>query len=151
MHQPLTPNSPHTPQGQTRDTIGTTDTTGTIDSATHEQPQGKQGEEQKARRTSLQPISNKVIGKLGKGSFGEVFLTTTEDGELHALKVLSKKKMALMNSKHNAINEVNVLRTLDHPYIAKIHGVFQTTQDLHILMDYCEGIQHDQEASCICT
>jgi serine/threonine protein kinase len=115
----------------------------TIESAGSETQQPQ--EEAKSMRKPTTPTPYTIHGKLGKGSFGEVFLVSTNESTLHALKVLSKKKMVLMNSKGNVVNEVHILRGLDHPYISKLHSVYQSPQDVNILMDYCPGIKYDQE------
>ena len=36
-------------------------------------------------------------------------------------------------------NEINVLRTLDHPNIVKAYEVYETKANIYVLMEYCSG------------
>ena len=36
-------------------------------------------------------------------------------------------------------NEIDILRTLDHPNIVKAYEVFETKRQIHIVMDLCSG------------
>ena len=36
-------------------------------------------------------------------------------------------------------NEINVMRSLDHPNIVKAYEVYETERNIHILMEYCSG------------
>jgi len=101
-------------------------------------------EEYKSTKHSCCPISYIVIGKLGKGSFGDVFLISTTNGQLGALKIFSKKKMMLMNAKDSTISEMQILKSLDHPFVIKMHCCWQSTDEINALMDYCPGIIHTQ-------
>ena len=83
---------------------------------------------------------NYQVGKtLGKGTFGEVFLCTHYDTkDLRAVKWVNKD---LLNKDSHAqiINEINILRSLDHPNIVRIYEYFDDAQFLYIVMEYIQG------------
>ena len=43
------------------------------------------------------------------------------------------------NGKEAIINEIGVLRQLDHPNILKLHAVFETENSIYMVMDLLEG------------
>lgn len=62
---------------------------------------------------------------LGTGSFGEVYLVEKiSDGTLHAMKVLSKEKIAENKLTWYALTERNVMATVNHPFIVWINYAF---------------------------
>merc|ERR1712157_453255 len=36
-------------------------------------------------------------------------------------------------------NEVEILKTMDHPNIVKVYNVFERKQEIHIVMEFCSG------------
>lgn len=80
------------------------------------------------------------IGKvLGEGAFGEVRLCThRETKEKRAVKVLKKESMdqAELNS---MLNEINTLRSLDHPNIVKIFEYFEDEKRFYIVTEHIQG------------
>lgn len=77
---------------------------------------------------------------LGKGSFGEVYLVQKKDtGQYYALKVLPKDQIIGRNLIKYAFAEKNVLSSLNHPFIVRLHCSFQTNLRLCLLLDYCPG------------
>ena len=80
------------------------------------------------------------LQQLGKGSFGEVYLTEYKPtGKLYAMKVLSKKKVFSQNLLKYARAERNVLCYTKHPFIVGLDFAFQTSDSLFLLMDFCPG------------
>lgn len=70
-----------------------------------------------------------LVRTLGKGSFGKVKLgLNTADHELYALKLIPKSRRRLRNNTAGAplvaeadvIQEINVMKGLDHPNIVKL-------------------------------
>ena len=58
------------------------------------------------------------IKRLGEGSFGEVWLVRNKLlGKEYAMKIIEKSPYSNTNQ---IINEINILKTLDHPNILKI-------------------------------
>ena len=91
---------------------------------------------------------NYQVGKtIGKGAFGEVFLCTHyETKEQRAVKWVKKE---YLNEKETQaiVNEINVLKSLDHPNIVRIYEFFDDTQYLYIVMEYIKGGALLQEIS----
>ena len=76
---------------------------------------------------------------LGKGSFGQVSLVKNKtNGVIRAMKAIKKKDSENNNDKA-ILNEINILKKIDHPNIVKIFEFFITKEYYYILMEYCEG------------
>ena len=80
------------------------------------------------------------IQLLGKGSFGEVYLTKYKPtGRMYAMKILPKKKVMSQNLMKYARAERNVLSYTKHPFIVGMDFAFQTSENLFLMMDFCPG------------
>ncbi|CAD8119427.1 unnamed protein product [Paramecium sonneborni] len=84
------------------------------------------------------PQQFKILGLLGKGSFGEVYLVQRKE-KLYAMKVLHKSLIIKQNICRYAITERNVLSVSSHPFIVKLRYAFQTQDKLFMILDYCSG------------
>ncbi|CAD8089761.1 unnamed protein product [Paramecium primaurelia] len=84
------------------------------------------------------PQQFKIIGLLGRGSFGEVYLVQKQQN-LYAMKVLRKSLIFKQNICRYAITERNVLSVSSHPFIVKLRYAFQTQDKLFMILDYCPG------------
>ncbi|KAM3142373.1 hypothetical protein pb186bvf_005530 [Paramecium bursaria] len=84
------------------------------------------------------PSHFQVIGLIGKGSFGEVYLVQRQ-GQLFAMKVLHKSRIMKNNLTRYAMTERNVLSITSHPFIVKLRCAFQTQDKLFMILDYCPG------------
>lgn len=83
-----------------------------------------------------------LIEKLGKGSFGSVFLVKKKDdptGRFYAMKILEKDKVFQQNLLRYAKTEKNVLMLASHPFIVGLHWAFQSPSRLYLIMQYCPG------------
>lgn len=75
---------------------------------------------------------------VGKGSFGEVYKTIYKKSKQEcAIKVMDKK-YERYNSQEVA-NEIQALKTLDHPYVIKSFGAYETENEIWITMEYMNG------------
>ena len=63
-----------------------------------------------------------VLNKLGEGTFGEVFKVIHKHNKsIRAMKVINKIKSCMGEEEEKGIiNEINILKTLDHPNIIKV-------------------------------
>ncbi|CAD8076974.1 unnamed protein product [Paramecium sonneborni] len=84
------------------------------------------------------PQQFQVIGLIGKGSFGEVYLVQ-KSNQLYAMKVLHKSRIMKHNLTRYALTERNVLSITSHPFIVKLRFAFQTQDKLFMILDYCPG------------
>ncbi len=78
---------------------------------------------------------------LGEGSFGQVFKVEHKITKaVRAMKIINKLKVC--NSDENEddlINEINVLKKLDHPNILKLFEFYNTSRKLFIISELCTG------------
>jgi serine/threonine protein kinase len=81
-----------------------------------------------------------VLERLGKGSFGSVYLVEKKStGDIYAMKILEKEKVLKQNLVRYAMTERNVLCLAAHPFIVSLNFAFQTSQRLYLILDYCPG------------
>ena len=77
---------------------------------------------------------------LGKGAFGEVYLTSKPGcPQKFATKKIDKKFAKNPRAKKYLDNEINILKEIDHPNIIKLFEVHQTTQYYYLVMELCNG------------
>ena len=77
---------------------------------------------------------------LGKGAYGEVYLTTIKgDSKLIATKKIDKSFCENPITKKYLINEINILKMLNHPNIVKFIDLKRTSNHYYIMMEYCNG------------
>ena len=78
----------------------------------------------------------KKIKLLGEGSYGKVWLVLHEKlGKEFALKIIKRKG----NIDSKVDKEIKILTKLDHPFILKIIEFHSTSQEYHIITDYCSN------------
>ena len=78
--------------------------------------------------------------KIGKGAFGEVFLTTKKDtSKLFATKQIPKEFFDNQATKKYLLNEIYILNELKHPNIVQFESLKKTKQHFYIIMEYCNG------------
>ena len=81
-----------------------------------------------------------LIKVLGKGSFGETYLTQKKnDPTFLATKVLERKKMDRDSTKKYLDNEIKILRELNHPHICRFYDILATNSNYYLIMEYCNG------------
>lgn len=82
-----------------------------------------------------------LVKVLGKGSYGKVMLVKRADkpGEVYAMKMLRKEHIVKRNQVEHTKSERNVLETVDHPFIVKLHYAFQTPKKLYVVLEFCAG------------
>ena len=91
-------------------------------------------------QSKLTPVSLSnftILNKLGKGSFGKVYLIKSKKtGEFFAMKQISKKN--LTKEDKNRINrEIQILSKLSHPNIVQMKHLIITASTYLIIMEYC--------------
>lgn len=80
-----------------------------------------------------------IISALGKGSFGCVYKAQKKlTNELRAVKVLQKKNLDSVNRKA-LLEEVEILKSLNHPNILKVFEVYEDSISINIITDLCTG------------
>ena len=77
---------------------------------------------------------------IGKGAFGEVYLTTKKGiNKLFATKKIPKYKVENPTIKKHLIDEIEILQTLNHKNIIKLETIKQTTNNYYIITEYYNG------------
>ena len=89
-----------------------------------------------------QKLDDLTLTKLiGKGKFGEVYLTEKQNSKrLFATKKIDKA-LADNQMKRYFKYEINILRMLNHPNIVKLEEVKVTQHNYYIVMEYINGGQ----------
>ena len=77
---------------------------------------------------------------IGKGTFGEVYLTKKKNtNSLFATKRMSKEYVEDPKYIKYFNNEISILRKLHHPHIVKLEDLKRTTNHYYVIMEYCNG------------
>ena len=86
-------------------------------------------------------VDNLVLTKsLGKGSFGEVFLTKKVNGkELYATKRMDRAEFDKPDNNKRLLNEISILQKISHKNIVKLIEVKKTKSHLYIVTEFCNG------------
>ena len=82
----------------------------------------------------------KVIGTLGKGSFGHVqlvrhYLTNTT----YALKTVSKMSVVRLGQQEHMVNERRSMMALQHPFLIRLYATFQDKNCIYLLLEVSLG------------
>ena len=74
--------------------------------------------------------------KLGEGSFGTVYkVIQRKTNYLRAMKAIKKKYV----EKNEFLNEIELLKTVDHPHIIKIFDCYYDKTFYYLIEEYCSG------------
>ena len=80
-----------------------------------------------------------LLRLLGKGSYGEVYLSLNQNAKkLFATKKVKRKKTDDEMTKYFK-NEINILRILNHPNIVKLEEIKMDENNYYIVMEYING------------
>ncbi|CAG9323736.1 unnamed protein product [Blepharisma stoltei] len=82
-----------------------------------------------------------ISQQIGSGNSSVVHLgVRIQDSKKFAIKKVSKKK--IQKSKinlENLINEIKIMRKLNHPNIIKLHRVYESPHNIYLVLDYVKG------------
>ena len=86
-------------------------------------------------------VDNLFLEKcIGKGAFGEVFLTSKEgDTKKYATKTIQRDKVEGTKVMNYLKNEINILQHLKHPNIVKFEDVKKSKKHFFIVLELCNG------------
>lgn len=78
------------------------------------------------------------IGKvLGKGKLGKVYCAKHRlSGFICAIKVMSKADLVELKLEKNFRREIEIQRTLVHPYISRLYGFFFDSTNVYLILEY---------------
>ena len=87
-------------------------------------------------------FGNYTLGQtLGEGEFGKVKLGWQKNSGVQvAIKLIRRETLGTNPSRLPKIHrEINILETLNHPNIVKLHEMVQTTEYIGIILEYASG------------
>ena len=81
-----------------------------------------------------------IIKKLGEGAFSSVYLVQNIiTGKYCAMKTIKIKEQLTSNEEQEIMNEIFILKSLDHPNIFKIFEFYKNLDEYNLITEYCEG------------
>ena len=81
-----------------------------------------------------------LIKSIGKGNFGEVFLTQKKGRpEFYATKKMSRQALEKPENKKRFLYEIYILSHLNHPNIIKFYDLKKTVNNWYIVTEFCNG------------
>ena len=104
--------------------------------------------------TSINLTNNLLVGKsksnpeedykklnfLGEGSFAAVYKVQNKFTDaICAMKVINKAYSCTVEDEKEILNEINILKTMDHPNILKIFEFYSNNQSFSIVTELCPG------------
>ena len=88
----------------------------------------------------------KKVKFLGEGSFAAVYSVENRiTGEVRAMKIINKNPNCSIDDDKEIFNEINILRTMDHPNILKIFEFYSNKESYSIVTELCSGGELFQE------
>jgi len=88
----------------------------------------------------------KKVKFLGEGSFASVYSVENKiTGEIRAMKIINKSASCSIEDDKEIFNEINILRTMDHPNILKIFEFYSNKESYSIVTELCSGGELFQE------
>ncbi len=77
---------------------------------------------------------------LGEGSFASVYLVQNRvTDSIRAMKTIKKNASTTEEEEQEILNEINILRSMDHPNILKIFEFYSSKKEYNIITEYCPG------------
>jgi len=94
----------------------------------------------KVEKTKLKIEDFRLLKQLGSGQFSCVYLAQNKKGKYYAIKVIDKTFPGASMSKSfgRLLNERNILKDINSPYIPKLLGAFQNEEKAFMLMKLYE-------------
>ena len=98
-------------------------------------------------QSNKQPSDDyKRVKFLGEGSYASVYCVENKiTGAKHAMKIIDKSSNCSDETDLEILNEINILRTLDHPNILKIFEFYSSKESYSIVTELCKGGELFQE------
>lgn len=80
------------------------------------------------------------VKKLGSGAYGEVLLCKDKQmGAERAIKIIKKSSVSMTTNSGSLLEEVAVLKQLDHPNIMKLYEFFEDKRNYYLVMELYRG------------
>ena len=81
-----------------------------------------------------------LIGLIGEGRYGRVHLAIHKILNVpRAIKIINKRSISDTKAHVKFLNEINVLKIVDHPNIIKLYEFFEDACNFYLVTDYLTG------------
>ena len=91
-------------------------------------------------------LDYKKLNFLGEGSFAAVYRVQNRiTDSIRAMKIINKSSSCSAEDDKEILNEITILRTLDHPNILKIFEFYSNKESYSIVTELCSGGELFQE------
>ena len=88
----------------------------------------------------ITPSSFKFHFVIGRGGFGKVWKATyIKYKRTYAIKQMNKNKIHQKKCEASVKDELDILKRINHPFIANAYFAFQDIDNLYLVMDYIKG------------
>ena len=92
------------------------------------------------------PVRNKIVGgyrlvrRTGRGSFATVWQAEHVQTSMSvAIKVIANKSVASPDAQTRFMREINLIKQMDHPFIAKLYDIVTEDDYTYLVMEFCEN------------
>ena len=92
----------------------------------------------KGNKPKLSITDFNVSQTLGRGAYAKV-VKGDHKGKSYAIKVIDKKFIEKYEKIHEVHTEKQILSSISHPNIIKMHFTFQDSKNLYFVLDYCSN------------
>ena len=77
---------------------------------------------------------------IGEGSYGKVYSAVhNQSNQPRAIKIINKRSIRDTKIRFKFINEITILKMLDHPNIIKLYEFFEDTRNYYLVTEYLTG------------
>ena len=85
------------------------------------------------------PFNNyKIIKYIGNGSFGNVYMVEHNiTKNIRSMKIIPKDNLTLGFTELDIIQEIDILKTLDHPFCVKLYEYYVDNSNYYLINEYC--------------
>lgn len=82
-------------------------------------------------------IIGSVFGCTNNTKLHECIRRDDPEQKKYVLKTMGKDMISKSNINiHNLLQEIEILRALDHPYINRLHEVYESNKYIHLVLSY---------------
>ncbi|EDO48735.1 predicted protein, partial [Nematostella vectensis] len=81
-----------------------------------------------------------ILRAIGKGAFGKVCIVQKKDTKaMYAMKYMNKSACIKKDAVRNVLRELEILQTIEHPFIVNLWFSFQDEEDIFMVVDLLLG------------